>query len=84
MAAFTKWMKRGCGLATEPVGRGGTLRSLAHDLGNLAYRLTFLSANLESQIPDPGQRAEAVALLHDTSERLRQAIELLREVGRDA
>ena len=71
-------------MASEPVGRVGALKSLAHDLGNLAYRLSFLSANLEAQIPDPGHRAEAVALLHDTNIRLRQAIDLLREVARDA
>jgi hypothetical protein len=59
------------------------LRALAHDLGNLSYRLSFLTLNLKAQIPDPGHRAEAVALLEDTTARLQQVIEKLREVDRD-
>ena len=70
-------------MGSEPVGRGEALKSLAHDLGNLAYRLTFLAANLESQIPDPVQRTEAAALLQDTNTRLGQIIERLREVAKD-
>lgn len=64
-------------------GPGGpALRSVAHDLGNLAARLTMLSANLQAQIPDEGHRSEAVALLEDTALRLREAITKLREAGR--
>ena len=61
------------GGAREPI-----LRTLAHDLGNLAYRLDFLTRNLSSQIPDLAHRQEAVALLEDTSARLREAIARLR------
>ena len=71
-------------MASEPVGRVHALKSLAHDLGNLAYRLTFLSANLQTQIPDAVHREEAVSLLRDTDERLRRMIEMLREFEKDA
>ena len=70
-------------MASESEGRGGTLKSLAHDLGNLAYRLTFLSANLQTQIPDPAQRDEAGALLRDTDAKLRRTIETLRRMEND-
>jgi hypothetical protein len=59
------------------------LRTVAHDLGNLASRLTLLSANLQAQIPDEGRRSEAVSLLEDTAMKIRQAIGKLREVERD-
>lgn len=59
------------------------LRTVAHDLGNLAYRLSLLSANLSAQIADPGHRGEAVALLQDTADRLRKAADRLRELTRD-
>jgi len=70
-------------VASDPGRSGEVLKSLAHDLGNLAYRLSFLSANLESQIPDTSHRAEAVALLRDTTQRLQHVIEKLREVQGD-
>jgi len=62
-----------------PAGRQRALRTLAHDLGNLAYRLTFLTENLKRQIPDPAHREEAVALLEDTTAKLRATIASLRE-----
>ncbi len=62
-----------------PTSRQRALRSLAHDLGNLAYRLTFLTENLKNQIPDPAHREEAVTLLEDTAARLRATIASLRE-----
>jgi hypothetical protein len=74
-------------VAPESGGSGGSgevLRGLVHDLGNLAYRLTFLSANLKTQIPDPTHRGEAVDLLIDTTDKLNQIIEKLRKAGRDA
>ena len=71
-------------MASDSGRTGELLKSLAHDLGNLAYRLTFLSANLEAQIPDPGHRDEALSLLRDTTARLQQAIEKLREVRKNA
>ena len=88
LTALTSPVKDGShggGRVASDRGKPGELwKSLAHDLGNLAYRLTFLSANLEAQIPDPGHRDEAVALLRDTTTRLHQAIEKLREVGKNA
>ena len=60
-----------------------TLRSLAHDLGNLAYRLDFFRLNLKGQIPDEAARSSADALLADTTESLRRVIERLREVQGD-
>lgn len=71
-------------MASDPGTSREVLKGLAHDLGNLAFRLTLLSANLESQIADAAERAEAVAMLRDTTERLRQVIEKLREVRADA
>ena len=69
----------------SPIADGSSdlVKSLVHDLGNLAYRLTFLTANLQAQIPDAGHREEALALLRDTTTRLQEAIEKLREVGKD-
>jgi len=65
--------------APPAAARQRALRTLAHDLGNLAYRLTFLAENLRHQIPDPGHRDEAVALLEDTVSRMRATIASLRE-----
>ena len=59
------------------------LKSATHDLGNLAYRLTFLTENLRSQIPDPGPRTDAVELLEDTTARLEAIIQKLNEVEKD-
>ncbi|HET6372976.1 MAG TPA: hypothetical protein VFG76_06700, partial [Candidatus Polarisedimenticolia bacterium] len=58
-------------------------KSVAHDLGNLSYRLTFLAENLRAQIPEPGHRADALALLEDTTARMRQIIEKLRGMETD-
>ena len=69
--------------AASEAGAGRrALRTLAHDLGNLASRLTMLSANLQAQIPDPAGRSDAVALLEDTARRLREVITGIREVER--
>jgi len=62
-----------------PTSRQRALRTMAHDLGNLAYRLTFLTENLRRQIPDTTHREEAVSLLEDTLSRLRATIDTLRE-----
>ena len=70
-------------MVTGTSAQGAILKGLIHDLGNLAYRLTFLSANLETRIPDPRQRDESIALLQDTTERLRLVIEKLKEVRGD-
>ena len=70
-------------MSPNPDEPGDLVKNLVHDLGNLAYRLTFLTANLQAQIPDPGHREEALALLRDTTARLQEAIERLRKVGRD-
>ena len=65
-----------------PEGRhGSALKTLAHDLGNLAYRLSFLSENLKHQIADTESRREATELLDDTAARLREGIEKLREIA---
>ena len=63
-----------------PDGQRRAIRSVAHDLGNLSYRLTFLIQNLQAQNADACSRAEAVTLLEDTAARLDQLIEKLREV----
>ena len=63
-----------------PDGHRRALKSVAHDLGNLSYRLTFFTDNLKGQIPDAGFRAEAIALLENTTSRLQQLIEKLRDV----
>lgn len=60
-----------------------TLRSLAHDLSNLAYRLDFFRLNLGAQIPDEAARSGAEALLADTTDALRRVIKRLREVQGD-
>ena len=70
-------------MAAESGDSSEVLRGLAHDLGNLAYRLTFLTANLQSQIPDPAHRGEAIDLLNDTTDKLGQIIEKIRKVGRN-
>jgi len=59
-------------------------KRIAHDLGNLAYRLTLLAENLRSQIQDEARRDQAVALLADTAARLREAASSLGEEGSDA
>jgi hypothetical protein len=56
------------------------LRSVAHDLGNLSYRLIFFSGNLRAQVPDMPFRAEAIALLEDPTSRLRHLIQMVRNV----
>ncbi len=64
----------------EQDGQRQALRSLAHDLDNLSYRLTFFSENLKVQVPDTPFRAEATALLEDTTSRLRHLIQIVRNV----
>jgi len=56
------------------------LRSMAHDLGNLSYRLIIFSGNLRAQVPDMPFRAEAIALLEDTTARLGHIIQMVRNV----
>ena len=70
-------------MAADSGDSSEVLRGVVHDLGNLAYRLTFLSANLQAQIPDPTHRGEALDLLIDTTDKLNQMIEKLRKVGRN-
>ena len=62
---------------------GKRLRTLAHDLGNLANRLGFLGENLKEQLSDPEQQTEATDLLEDTTDKMRGMIETLREVAED-
>lgn len=72
---------------SEPEGAGGNaaaLRTIAHDLGNLAYRLTFLRESLARHVPDPVVRSEAEELLADTIARLQALTGRIREIGRDA
>ena len=59
------------------------LRSVAHDIANLAYRLTFLGQNLRELVPDASRRDEAIALLDDTASGLQRAAETLRSIDRD-
>ena len=75
-------------METEPAqplsgDRGAILKKLAHDLGNLAYRLTFLTQNLKTQIATPGDRDEATALLEDTTTQMQRIVETLREAAKD-
>ncbi len=66
-----------------PAGGREALRGVAHDLGNLASRLTLLSENLKDRIGEPEARDEAVALLEDTTVRLRLLARRIREVAPD-
>ena len=63
--------------------RRSALSTLAHDVVNLAARLTLLSANLQSRLADPADRDETTALLGDSSQRLQDIARKLREMGRD-
>ncbi len=57
------------------------LRSAAHDLRNLAYRLTFLTASLEKDMAPSAARTEASDLLADTTARLNSIAEELRRLA---
>jgi len=57
------------------------LASAAHDLNNLLYRLSILSENLQSEIPEPAARDEARDLLADTSRRLSTIVDRLRRLS---
>ncbi len=72
-------------MSNEPVSRKTrqAIKGAAHDLGNLAYRLTFLTESLRAQIPEAGPRADAIELLEDTTSKLTAIIEKLSEVEKD-
>jgi len=55
-----------------------SLRTAAHDLNNLHYRLTLLSERLEGEIPGVEAREAAKDLLKDTSARLAEIVRSLR------
>ena len=57
------------------------LRSAAHDLRNLAYRLTFLGASLERDMAPSDARTEAGDLLTDTTARMNAIAEDLITVS---
>ncbi len=57
------------------------LRSAAHDLRNLSYRLALLTQNLEKAMEPSAARAEAGDLLGDTRSRLDAIAEELRSLA---
>ncbi len=59
------------------------LKTVAHDLGNLANRLTFLGENLKEQLADSDHRSEAAELLDDTTDRMREMMDTLHEIAGD-
>ena len=59
------------------------LKTVAHDLGNLANRLTFLGENLKEQLADAEHCCEATELLDDTTDRMREMMETLHEIAGD-
>lgn len=61
--------------------RKRVLKDIAHDLGNLSYRLGLLTENLKAAIPESTSRVEAIALLEDTAKRLRVIVEKLDDAG---
>mgnify|MGYP001615309055 CR=1 FL=1 len=63
--------------------RRSALRTLAHEVGNLAARLTFLSANLQGRLTDAADRLETTALLEDSTRRLQEIARKLREMDKD-
>jgi signal transduction histidine kinase len=65
----------------ERVSMEQELRSVAHDLRNLAYRLSILSENLEREMSPSTTREEARELLADTTERLNRIAETLRKIS---
>ncbi|MFQ5701091.1 MAG: hypothetical protein ACE5HU_04525 [Acidobacteriota bacterium] len=75
-------------MATTPQGcspseHSRTLRTAAHELGNLASRLVFLSASLKSGIRDPAQRQEASEMLEDTHRKLQRMAASIRKIADD-
>jgi len=57
------------------------IRSVAHDLRNLLYRLTLLSDSMKEEAPAPAARGEAREMLLDTTRRLAGAIDRLRQMS---
>ena len=64
-------------------GRTLALKAIAHDLGNLAYRLTFLRASLARHVPDAAARSDAEELLEDTIAGLQALTGRIRGICRD-
>jgi hypothetical protein len=58
------------GGGADPADHRVTLRAIAHDIRNLAYRLELLSQNLGEEMPASQDRQDAVELLNDTRGRL--------------
>lgn len=70
-------------LSPDGRDRRSALRTLAHDVGNLAARLMFLSANLHARLTDAAFREETTALLDDSTQRLQEMARKLREMDKD-
>ena len=64
--------------------RRSSLSTLAHDVVNLAARLTVLSANLQPLLTNAADRDETTALLGDSTRRLQEVARVLREMAKDA
>jgi hypothetical protein len=61
-------------------GRDREIRSAAHDLNNLVYRLTLLSESLAQATGGPAGRSEAGEMLADTTRRLAGIVDRLRRL----
>lgn len=57
------------------------LRSTAHEIRNLVYRLSFLSENLDQTMSGQADRQEARELLADTMERLTRIADTLKALS---
>ena len=57
------------------------LRSAAHDLRNIVYRLNFLSENLQREMPASPARDEAQSLLADSAEHLTRIADSLKRLS---
>jgi hypothetical protein len=68
-------------MAAESERMRTQLRTAAHDLRNLAYRLSVLTDNLRKEMPSSAARADAGDLLSDTSSRLEGMADLLKKLS---
>lgn len=57
------------------------LRSAAHDLRNIVYRLTFLSENLQREMSPSPARDEAQDLLADSTAHLTRIADSLKQLS---
>ena len=60
------------------------VRSAAHDLNNLRYRLTLLTDAVQNGLTEPAARADAREMLADTTRVLGEIVNRLRSAARGA